>query len=86
MQKGMSEKRLITIIARETWIHPEAVKRVIEHLKKTIEEEVMKKERTLNLRNIGTFRPAIRKINGALIKHISFKTSKRLKSWYREYV
>ncbi len=82
----LSEQELIEKLSRRTLIREEAVKRVLQALKETIEEEVIREGKRLNLRGLGTFKLATRRISGMRVKHLSFVTSKVLKDWYREYV
>ncbi len=82
----LSEQELIERISRKTFIREEAVRKVIEAFKETIEEEVLREGRKITLWRFGVFKPAIRKIDGKRIKYISFSTSKVIKDWYREYV
>ncbi len=82
----LSEQELIERISRKTFIREEAVRKVIEAFKETIEEEVLREGRKITLWRFGVFKPAMRKIDGKRIKYISFSTSKVIKDWYREYV
>jgi len=82
----LSEQELIQRISRKTLIREEAVRKVLSTFKEAIEEAVMREGKRVNLRGLGTFKPATRRIDGKVIKHISFTTAKTLKDWYREYV
>ena len=82
----LSEQELIEKISRRTFIREEAVRKIIEAFKETIEEEVLREGRKVVLWKLGVFKPAVRRIDGKKIRYISFSTSKVIKDWYREYL
>ena len=82
----LSEQELIERISRETLIREEAVRKILEAFKDTVEREVLKEGKKITLWRLGVFKPALRRINRRKVKYISFSTSKVIKDWYREYV
>ena len=82
----LSEQELIEKVSRKTLLREEAVRKILEALKETIEEEVLREGKKITLWRFGVFKPALREIDGKRIKYISFSTSKVIKDWYREYV